>query len=237
MNIRAIWATFKFAVFTVLLILCALLLHGISREIDVRSSAVYPTATVVIDAGHGGEDGGAVGINGCIEKELNLEIALILRDLLEASGVNVKMTRTEDIMLYDAATPGKKKIQDLKKRVEIGEENAESFTVSIHMNTYPSPKYSGAQVYYSPNHAESKTLAETVQARIKTCLQPQNNRQIKEATSAIYLLHNINNPAILVECGFISNQSEAELLCTDSYRHKVALTIYSAIIDHLNKEV
>ena len=223
--------------FTVLLILCALLLHGLSREIDVRSTVVYTLPTVVIDPGHGGEDGGAVGINGCIEKELNLEIALILRDLLEASGVNVMMTRSEDIMLYEANTPGKKKIQDLKQRVKIGEENEDSVTVSIHMNTYPSPRYSGAQVYYSPNHPESKELAETVQNGIRTYLQPDNKRQIKESTSAIYLLHNIKNPAILIECGFISNQSEAELLCTDAYRHKVALTIYSSIIDHLNKEV
>ncbi|MBR4880821.1 MAG: N-acetylmuramoyl-L-alanine amidase [Clostridia bacterium] len=237
MNIKALWATFKFAVFTVLLILCALLLHGLGREIDVRSAAVYTAPTVVIDAGHGGEDGGAVGINGCIEKELNLEIALILRDLLTASGVNVRMTRSEDIMLYDADTPGKKKVQDLKNRVSIGEENENSFTVSIHMNTYPSPKYSGAQVYYSPNHAESKVLAEVVQGNIKAYLQPQNDRQIKEATSAIYLLHTIKNPAILIECGFISNQAEAELLCRDDYRHKVALTIYSSIIDYLNKEV
>ena len=237
LNIRAIWATVKFAIFTLLLILCAVLLHGISREIDMRSTAVYLSPTVVVDAGHGGEDGGAVGINGCIEKELNLEIALILRDLLEASGINVKMTRSEDIMLYDTATPGKKKIQDLKKRVEIGEEHEDSLTVSIHMNTYPSKKYSGAQVYYSPNHPESKALAEMVQGHIKAYLQPDNTRQIKEATSAIYLLHNIKTTAILVECGFISNQEEAELLCTDAYRHKVALTIYSSIIDHLNKEV
>lgn len=236
MNIKALWATFKFAVFTLLLILCALLLHGLGREIDVRSTAVYSPPTVVIDAGHGGEDGGAVGINGCIEKELNLDIALILRDLLTASGVNVRMTRTEDIMLYDAAAPGKKKIQDLKKRVEIGEENEDSLTVSIHMNTYPSPKYSGAQVYYSPNHPESKALAETVQGNIRAYLQPDNQREIKSATSAIYLLHNIKNPAILVECGFISNRAEAELLCDEGYRHKVALTVYSALIDYLNKE-
>ncbi len=237
LNIKALWATFKFAVFTVLLILCALLLHGLSHEIDVRTAAACPAPTVVIDPGHGGEDGGAVGINGCIEKELNLDIALILRDLLTASGVKVKMTRTEDIMLYDADTPGKKKLQDLKKRVEIGEENEESLTVSIHMNTYPSPKYSGTQVYYSPNHPDSKALAERVQGHIREYLQPANSRQIKESTSAIYLLHNIKNPAVLIECGFISNQAEAELLCRDDYRHKVALTIYSALIDHLNKEV
>ena len=237
LNIRALWATLKFAVFTLLLILCALLLHGLSREIDIRTAAVYSAPTVVIDAGHGGEDGGAVGINGCIEKELNLDIALILRDLLTASGVNVRMTRAEDIMLYDAAVPGKKKIQDLKKRVEIGEENEDSITVSIHMNTYPSPKYSGAQVYYSPNHPDSKALAERVQGNIRAYLQPDNKREIKSATSAIYILHNIKTPAILIECGFISNRAEAELLCSDNYRRKVALTVYSAIIDHLNKEV
>lgn len=237
MNIRALWATFKFAVFTALLILCALLLHGISREIDINTAAVLDFPTIVIDPGHGGEDGGAVGINGCVEKELNLEVALILRDLLELSGVNVKMTRTEDIMLYDAALPGKKKIQDLKKRVKLAEEDQDSVTVSIHMNTYPSPKYSGAQVYYSPNHPESKLLAETVQQCIRANLQPQNSRRIKESTSAIYLLHNIKVPAILIECGFISNPEEVELLCDDAYRHKLALTVYSAIMEYLNKEV
>ncbi len=237
MKIRAVWVSFKFIIFTVLLILCALLLHGFRKELGIKSAWTDSVPTVVIDPGHGGEDGGAVGINGCIEKDLNLEVALILRDLLEASGVETVMTRTEDIMLYDADTPGKRKMQDLKKRVEIGSENEGSVTVSIHMNTYPSEKCRGAQVYYSANDTESQLLAELIQSRLKELLQPENNRQVKQATSAIYLLHNINNPAVLVECGFISSPEEAELLSDDDYRHKLALTVYSAIIEYLNKEV
>ena len=125
---------------------------------------------IVIDAGHGGEDGGAVGINGCIEKDLNLDIALILRDLLESSGVKVIMTRTEDVMLYDENIPGKKKSKDLKKRVEIAHSEPQALTVSNHMNSYPAEKYSGAQVYYSPNHPDSKILAGEVQEYIKAYL-------------------------------------------------------------------
>ncbi len=240
MNIKAIWVTFKFAVFTVLLVLCALLLHKIGQSLGKDSAVISDInegPVIVIDAGHGGEDGGAVGVNGCIEKELNLDIALILNDLLNASGVNTVMTRTEDIMLYDKATPGKKKIQDVRNRVAIAEKNDNSLTVSIHMNTYPSPKYSGAQVYYSPNHEESSALAGTMQNNLKEHLQPDNTRETKAATSAIYLLHNVRTPAVLVECGFISNPTEAELLCDDVYRHKVACTIYASIIEYLNKGI
>lgn len=231
------WATLKFALFTILLILCALLLNGIGYHFDARTASVPVAPTVLIDPGHGGEDGGAVGINGCVEKNINLEISLILRDLLQMSGIDAVMTRSEDIMLYDSAAPGKKKAQDLKNRVMMAEELNAALTVSIHMNTYPSEKCSGAQVYYSPNTEESKTLAEGIRSSFINNLQPQNQRQTKEATSAIYLLHNIKTPAVLVECGFISNREEAQLLCDSSYQHKVALAIYSSIIEHLNKEV
>ena len=240
MNIKAVWVTVKFALFTALLILCALLLHGLGKRLSIDQAVITNVSdapVVVIDAGHGGEDGGAVGINGCIEKDLNLDIALILNDLLSASGIDTVMTRSEDIMLYDEAIPGKKKVQDVRKRVAIAEENENSLTVSIHMNTYPSPKYGGAQVYYSPNHTESSVLAKTVQDNLREHLQPDNSRETKAATSAIYLLHNVKTPAVLVECGFISNQAEAELLCTDTYRRKVACAIYASIIEYLNKGI
>ena len=240
MKIKAIWATLKFLIFTVLLILCALSLNMIAKKYGIGTETSADASfkpTVVIDAGHGGEDGGAVGVNGCIEKNINLDIALILNDLLRASGIETVMTRTEDVMLYDEAVPGKKKVQDVRKRVEIAEETEGSVTVSIHMNTYPSPKYKGAQVYYSPNHSESEVIARTVQNTFKEHLQPDNQREIKAATSAIYLLHNVKTPAVLVECGFISSPEEAELLSDESYRHKVACTIYASIIEYLRKEV
>ncbi len=240
MSIRAVWLSIKLLLFSVLLIICALFLNGIAKKYDIGKEAVTDISlapVIVIDPGHGGEDGGAVGVGGCIEKDINLEISLILNDLLRASGIDTVMTRSEDLMLYDEAIPGKKKVQDLKKRLKIAEEIDNSLTISIHMNTYPSPKYKGAQVYYSPNHSQSAVMAETVQKNLRENLQPDNNRQTKAATSSIYLLHNINTPAILVECGFISNPEEAELLCSDSYRHKVACAIYTSIIEYLNKEV
>lgn len=240
MSIRAVWVSIKLILFSALLLLCALFLNGIAKKYDIGKEAATDVTLdpiIVIDAGHGGEDGGAVGVDGSVEKDINLEISLILNDLLKASGIDTVMTRSEDLMLYDEAIPGKKKSQDLKNRVKIAQETENSLTVSIHMNTYPSPKYKGAQVYYSPNHAQSALFAETVQNRLRESLQPENNRQTKAATSAIYLLHNIKTPAILVECGFISNPEEAALLSTESYRHKVACAIYASIIEYLRKEV
>ena len=230
----------KLLIFSLLLIACALILNGIAEKYGIYTQSMAEAmkdTVIVIDPGHGGEDGGAVGINGCIEKELNLEISLILNDLLQASGVKTVMTRTEDVMLYDQAIPGKKKLQDVKNRVTIAEEQENSLTVSIHMNTYPVSKYSGAQVYYSSNHKDSTYAAKLIQNNIAEQLQPQNNRETKAATSAIYLLHNVKTPAVLIECGFISNQEEAELLCSDSYRHKIACVIYTSIMEYLNKEV
>lgn len=240
MKAKPIWATIKIALFSLLLILCAILLKGVDIYLS-RDNAVNAelkcSPVIVIDPGHGGEDGGAVGINGCVEKELNLEIALILNNLLQTSGVDTVMTRCEDILLYDENIPGKKKSRDLCKRVEIANKQKDALTVSIHMNSYPISKYSGAQVYYSPNDMRSRHIAEILQGNITSLLQPDNKREIKESGSEIYLLHHTTNPCVLVECGFISNPREAELLCDGGYRRKMALVIYKSIIDYLNKEV
>lgn len=237
---KAIWVTVKIAFLSVLLMLCAFLLHGMGQRLQRDTQAVAETPgapIIIIDPGHGGEDGGAVGINGCVEKELNLEISLILNDLLRFSGIETVMTRQEDVLLYDNAAPGKKKSQDLKNRLDIAESYENGITVSIHMNSYPVSRYSGAQIYYSPNHPESKLIAEGIQSKIISCIQPENEREIKSATSAIYLLNKATKPCVLVECGFISNPEEADLLSNDSYRHRMAMTIYTAIIEYLHKEV
>lgn len=209
--------------------------HRLSRYSEMQVLKENERRTVVvIDAGHGGEDGGAVGINGCIEKDINLEIAMSLYDLLRFSDIPVLLTRDSDIMLYENADAGHKKRQDLSKRLEIAECYENSILVSIHMNTYPSEKYSGAQVYYSPNNEKSKELAELIQSELKSVLSPDNNRQTKKAGSSIFLLHNATHPSVLVECGFISNAAEAELLCTENYRNKVSLTLYSSIVKYLS---
>lgn len=189
--------------------------------------------SLVIDAGHGGEDGGAVSSTGILEKDLNLRISLTLNDIFSVSGVNAAMTRTDDRMLYNDASSGKKKSQDLKNRVLIAADYPDSLFVSIHMNKFAESKYSGLQVYYSKNNPESKTLADKIQSFTKEYLQPNNNRLTKEVGSGIYLLEHINTPAVLVECGFLSNETEAAKLNDPNYQKKLSCVIYAAVIDHL----
>ena len=192
--------------------------------------------TVIIDAGHGGEDGGASSASGLIEKDVNLDISLALRDMLSACGVRVIMTRTDDRLLYDrnADYRGRKKKLDLAARLAIANSTDNAIFVSIHMNSYTSPKYSGLQVWYSQNTPSSYTLAELVREANKIHLQPDNNRKTKAATSSIHLLHNATCPAVLVECGFLSNADEAALFETNEYRKKVAFMLFSSIIEFLN---
>ena len=192
--------------------------------------------TVIIDAGHGGEDGGASSASGLIEKDVNLDISLALRDMLSACGVRVIMTRTDDRLLYDrnADYHGRKKKLDLAARLAIANRTDNAIFVSIHMNSYTSPKYSGLQVWYSQNTPSSYTLAELVREANKIHLQPDNNRKTKAATSSIHLLHNATCPAVLVECGFLSNADEAALFETNEYRKKVAFMLFSSIIEFLN---
>ena len=189
--------------------------------------------TIVLDAGHGGEDGGAVGVSGVYEKDLNLSITLILRDLLVANGVEVILTREDDRLLYDTDIDyhGRKKALDLAARRRIAEETPGAVFVSIHMNSYPQPQYGGLQVWYSPNDGRSKLLAACVQERIAATLQPENDRGIKKATSSIYLLHHLQLPSILIECGFLSNAEDCARLESPAYQHQLALQIMLALCD------
>jgi N-acetylmuramoyl-L-alanine amidase len=187
---------------------------------------------VVLDAGHGGEDGGASSVDGIIEKHINLEIAFLLRDLLEANGIRVIMTRTADTLLYDKNSDyhGRKKVLDLTERKRIAEEHPNAVFVSIHMNTYPLQSCQGLQVWYSKNDPRSLPLAENIQAIARQRLDPQNDRTVKEANRGIYLLQHIQTPAVLVECGFLSNPQEAERLASKDYQKEVALAIFLAIV-------
>jgi len=193
--------------------------------------------TVVIDAGHGGEDGGAVSGSGLFEKDLNLSIALSLRDLLEANGIRVVMTRTTDVLLYDRDVDyhGRKKALDLAARRKIAEETENAIFVSIHMNAYPLSQYRGLQVWYSQNDPHSMKLAETIQTNARAMLQPENERKIKSATSSIYLLHHLNCPAVLVECGFLSNPEDAAALASPEYRNQLAFLIFLSILEAQNE--
>lgn len=197
----------------------------------VREKPVF-----VIDAGHGGEDGGAVSAEGLIEKDVNLSIALKLEKLLRFSGFDVVMTRTEDISIHDEGTESvkKRKTSDLKNRLELCNSNSANIFVSIHQNQFTDSQYDGAQVFYSPNNSKSQLMATSIREAFRGLLQPENEREIKKADSNIFLLKYADVPAVVVECGFLSNPDEAYLLSTDEYRSNVAFTIYCGLLDYYN---
>ena len=202
-------------------------------QVYAPTEAVAPSSyTVVLDAGHGGEDGGAVSAAGITEKELNLQISLQITAFLRAAGVNVVLTREDDRLLYDRTQnyQGRKKALDLAARRAIAEKTENCVFVSIHMNAYPLSQYRGLQVWYSPNHPHSRALAECLQTKVQESLQPENDRRIKSATSSIYLLHHLECPAILVECGFLSNPEEAEKLSSPAYQRQLAFVLALSIL-------
>lgn len=211
-----------------------------NRRKDITQSFTHatPFPCVIIDAGHGGEDGGAIGVNGTLEKDINLSIANELCDMLTASGITVIMTRTEDILLYDRNTDfkGRKKMLDLSARLKTVNETDNCILVSIHMNSFPEAKYKGLQVYYSGNSEYSKTLADSIQEKVKNHLQPNNTRMTKKAEKNIFLLDRCKKPSVLVECGFLSNPEECSLLASEDYRKKLSLAIFDGIYSYIVKD-
>jgi N-acetylmuramoyl-L-alanine amidase len=193
--------------------------------------------TIIIDAGHGGEDGGAVGVNGLVEKDINLAIALALAEDLKANNFDVVLVRDGDYSVGDQSlsTVAERKRSDTKRRVSLVEETGDCLLVSIHQNQFSQSQYSGAQMFYSPNNEESAQLAECIRQSVVSSLQPENTRQNKEAGEEIYLLTHCQVPAVLVECGFLSNPQEAELLGQETYQNDMAAAIYNGIIDFLEQ--
>lgn len=191
--------------------------------------------TVIIDAGHGGDDGGAIGIDGTVEKDINLDIALKLEKLLKFYGFDVIMTRTEDIMTCDDGLDSlrKRKVSDIHNRFDILEKNPDAVFISIHQNKFEDNSQHGTQVFYSGNNDESKLLAESIQNSIVSVLQPDNSRVVKKSGSGIYLLYHAKLPAVLVECGFISNPAEVKKLNDENYRMKIAILIADGLIKYL----
>lgn len=188
---------------------------------------------IIIDAGHGGEDPGAVGANGVYEKNLNLEIATILGGLLEERGFAVLYTRTEDKLLYTEAEniKGIRKISDLKNRCKIAAEYENATFISIHMNSFGDAKYSGLQVYYGTENELSRNLATSIQKNVKDNLQPENNRVVKPGKN-MYVLENIKNSGVLIECGFLTNREECEKLSEKEYQKQLSLAIVCGIIEY-----
>lgn len=217
------------AVFIPVLFCVGHILNMNDRQVMARQTV---RAKIILDPGHGGIDGGAIGVNGLVEKDINLDIALTLRSMLEASGFEVLMTRETDISIHDpsAKTVKEQKTSDLKNRLKMTKENPDAIFVSIHQNQFPQGKYKGAQVFYGRKNEQSKVLAELLQSGMADQLDKSNKRQCKQGGKELYLLYQSEVPAILVECGFVSNPEEAALLSTQEYRNQVAFSIYSGLM-------
>ncbi len=199
------------------------------KEADEIFDESSSRPVIILDAGHGGEDSGAVGVDGVLEKDLNLSLTLRLRDLLIFEGWQVILTRSDDRLLYDSESALSHKVQDLKTRLDYGSRYPNAVFVSIHMNKFPAESCKGLQVYYSPNHPSSASLAERIQSDVKLYLSPDNHRLSKRATTSIFILNRIQIPAVLVECGFISNRDEALLLSDVGYQKKLIAVLATSL--------
>lgn len=190
---------------------------------------------IVIDAGHGGEDGGTQSSSGILEKDINLSIALMLEQELKKDGFKTVMIRDSDRLIYDenSTTMRSKKSSDIHNRLSIMKANRGCIFISIHQNHFSESKYSGAQVFYRPGHDESSALAENIQKSIVNSLQKDNTRQTKPCTSSVYLIYNAVSTAVMVECGFLSNEAEAEKLSNRDYQHAMSLAIAQGLKDYL----
>ena len=198
------------------------------------SASVNERPTVILDAGHGGFDGGAVAPDGTIEKDINLKIAVTLRDFLRVGGFEVIMTRESDVSTDDAEGEkiASRKKSDMRNRLELINKYPDAVFVSIHLNKFTTSAASGSQIFYGPKREESKLLSDYIQSAVVKLLQPQNQRVSKQATKSTYLLYNAEIPAVIVECGFLSNPAELERLKDEEYQKKMAFSIFCGIQDY-----
>jgi N-acetylmuramoyl-L-alanine amidase len=191
---------------------------------------------IALDAGHGGADGGAESKDGLVEKNINLGITLYLRDYLQQVGAVVIMTREEDKDLANVNTKGysRRKAEDLKQRVQYVNQYKSDLFVSVHLNSIPSSRYSGAQTFYSVSHSDNVILATLIQNELKRNLL--NTERIAKSITTLYLLKNLKMPSALVEVGFLSNPEEANLMADPSYQMRVAASIYQGILRYYSGE-
>lgn len=223
------------AIMSFLLIFAMLLVAKESAELVKvwnQQEKQEDVTTVVIDAGHGGIDPGKVGINDVLEKDVNLAIALKVKRYLEQQDIRVVMTRETDDGLYEESDSNKK-VRDMKNRLAIMEETKPELVISIHQNSYPEESVSGMQVFYYETSTEGKRLAEIMQQTMVESLKPQKERTEK-ANDTYYLLKKTSAPIVIVECGFLSNRTEAELLVSSDYQEKMAWTIHMGVLRYLN---
>lgn len=230
----------KLLLFTVLFSVFGILFAGTfytvtHNTVDASLNSVK-YKTVIIDAGHGGVDGGTSADDGTLEKDLNLQIALKLNEILKSMGVKTVLIRDSDISIHDdtAKTIRQKKVSDLKNRLNIINQTDESIFVSIHQNHFGNPKYRGTQIFYSKNNPLSQKLAESIRMPVISYLQTENTREIKQSGTEIYLLYHAQSPSVMVECGFLSNPDEANNLKNENYQQKFVFMIALGIIDYFS---
>ena len=191
---------------------------------------------IVLDAGHGGFDGGCVSAEGVPEKGINLSILQRLRDMLLIAGYEVDVTRDEDVSIHDSGIEGlaNQKSSDMDNRLALFNKYDNAICVSIHQNQFTDPKYSGAQMFYSSTDSRSEQLARSLQSSFAELLQPDNKREIKLCGKELFLCYYSENPTVMAECGFLSNPEEAALLNTEEYQEKVALTLFNGITRYVS---
>ncbi len=227
--------TFSLVLLLVVALICGV---GFNEKFMTTSAKLNFQQVVLIDAGHGGFDGGAVAPDGTVEKDINLKISLCLAQMLKSAGFKVILTRETDVSTDDVETntiPIRKK-SDLKNRLALMSDYPDAVFVSIHLNKFTTSAANGSQVFYNGKIAESKVLGESIQRSIVNLLQPQNTRVNKQATKSTYLLYNATIPAVLVECGFLSNKAELELLKDTEYQKKMAFCCFLGITDYFSNK-
>jgi len=234
---------FKRIIFITTFVCITIFMYGIMFNIN-KNDIVQTNATpitnkvIVIDAGHGLPDEGAQGFNGTTEQAINLEISLKLQKLIEQSGAKVFLTRSDENGIYSTDSVGikNKKVSDAKNRVEIGNTNDADIFISIHLNKFPaSNQYRGWQTFYQKNNENSKLIAESIQENLNKNIQIENNRRSLPINN-IYIMDKLQIPAVIVECGFLSNPEETENLKNEQYQNKLVWGIYLGIQEYFNNQ-
>ena len=233
MRIRRVASILLFYCLVVSIFLAAAYWGSKATDVIARRIPMTRNHTIIIDAGHGGEDGGATSCTGKLESVYNLEIARKLNDLMHLLGLHTKMVRTSDTSVYTQGNSiAEKKVSDLNYRVKLVNETENAILVSIHQNTFPDGQYRGAQVFYAPK-GEGKDLAEQLQTALVQTLNPGSNRRSKRA-DGVYLMEHIQKTGVLVECGFLSNAEEEANLRSEDYQKKLVCVIAATVFNYLD---
>lgn len=227
MAVKKIW--FSFIAFLLAFLVCFVCING-ATVYNAASIMNTNKKKIIIDAGHGGFDGGA-SVGDILEKDINLVIAKNLKCLISMFGYDIIMVRESDCAINTEGNSIRtKKISDMKNRLQIMKNYPEAEFISIHLNKYSTSEPCGLQVFYSPNNEESLILSNNIQETVRMVLQKENHRKVKKATKDTYLLYNAPIPAVIIECGFLSNPQELENLTNNEYQQKLAFACFCGII-------